>query len=34
MEMFAGVKDYRTFLEDYEGQKAILDELKYELADL
>lgn len=32
LAMFEGA-DYLKFLEDYEGQKAIFDELKYELAD-
>ncbi len=34
MDLFeGGVKEYIDFLEDYEDQKAILDEIKYELAD-
>ncbi len=32
LDMFEG-EDYLQFLEDYEGNKAMLDELKYELAD-
>lgn len=34
MEQFLGADDYRMFLEDYTEQKTILDELKYELANL
>lgn len=31
---FDSVRDYLEFVEDYEGQKSILDELKHELASL
>lgn len=33
LDMFDGVKEYKRFLKDYEDQKSIMDELKYELAD-
>jgi putative transposase len=32
LAMFEGRKDYQIFTEDYESQKAIQDEIKYELA--
>ena len=32
--LFASPQQYRMFLKDYEEHKAILDELKYELADV
>ncbi len=34
LEMFEGIDDYKRFTADYEAQKKILDELKYELAYL
>ncbi|MBI1857128.1 transposase [Candidatus Saccharibacteria bacterium] len=34
MEQFSSSDEYRIFLEDYEGEKVVLDELKYELANL
>lgn len=33
LDMFKDKSEYLLFLEDYEGQKDILDELKYELAN-
>jgi len=33
-ELFHDAQDYRTFLEDYEDHKSMLEELKYVLADL
>lgn len=33
MELFESQAEYVTFIKDYEGQKAILEELKFELAD-
>lgn len=32
-EMFANTKEYMQFMHDYEGQKEILQEIKYDLAD-
>jgi len=31
--LFDNVEDHKAFLEDYEDQKAVIDELKYELAN-
>jgi putative transposase len=33
LELFSSAEDYANFVADYESQKAILDELKQELAD-
>lgn len=33
LDMFDSLKEYRAFLRDYEDQKRMMDELKYELAD-
>ncbi|MGH7195649.1 MAG: transposase [Candidatus Saccharimonadales bacterium] len=33
LELFDGRQDYLNFVKDYEGQKQILDELKWELAN-
>lgn len=33
LELFPSVQQYREFLRDYEGHKAMLDELQWELAD-
>ncbi len=33
LEMFDSVEEYDIFVKDYEGQKEIMDELKYVLAD-
>lgn len=33
LEKFSGSDDYLKFLEDYEDQKAMLDELKWEIAN-
>lgn len=33
LSLFDGAEEYLTFLEDYEGQKQILDDLKWELAN-
>jgi putative transposase len=33
LEMFNGINEYDMFVQDYEGQKVLMDELKHELAN-